>query len=164
VSAFEQNLVALDVKLEEAQKLGKAVVAAIGRTRAALKVGRVADISRGLGVISQRIDQANAAVDGLANVWSFDVSGYLADGGFIADLKQAAAEQDLLLFENDGRIYCFPLLLRIDAKGSPSRSARGSNAVSDRASSSGCWRTRKGVRCAFAKPSFSSCCIALGGG
>jgi len=116
VSAFEQNLVALDVKLEEAQKLGKAVVAAIGRTRAALKVGRVADISRGLGVISQRIDQANAAVDGLANVWSFDVSGYLADGGFIADLKQAAAEQDLLLFENDGRIYCFPLLLRVDAK------------------------------------------------
>ena len=75
MSAFEQNLVALDVKLEEAQKLGKAVVAAIGRTRAALKVGRVADISRGLGIISQRIDQANAAVDGVANDWSFDVSG-----------------------------------------------------------------------------------------
>jgi len=40
----------------------------------------------------QRIDQAND--------WRFDVSGYLTDGRFVADLKQAASEKDLLLFEN----------------------------------------------------------------
>ena len=43
----------------------------------------------------QRIDQAND--------WRFDVSGYLTDGRFVADLKQAS-EKDLLLFENEGRI------------------------------------------------------------
>jgi hypothetical protein len=116
VSDFEEHLLALDAKLDEVQKAGKAVVAAIGRARAAVKVGRVADISRGLGAVSQRIDEANAAAGGLAGGWSFDASAYMADGRFVEDLKRAAAENGLVLFENDGRIYCFPLLLRIDAK------------------------------------------------
>src|SRR6266849_5691672 len=110
VSDFEQHLFALDAKLDEVQKAGKAVVAAIGRTRAAVQVGRVADISRGLGAASQRIDVANAAAGGLAGGWSFDASTYMADGRFVEDLKKAAAENGLVLFENDGRIYCFPLL------------------------------------------------------
>jgi hypothetical protein len=116
VSDFEERLLTLDAKLDELQKVGKAVVAAIGRTRAAVKVGRVADIRRGVGAVSQRIDEANAAAGALANGWSFDASAYMADGRFVEDLKTAAAENGLLLFENNGRIYCFPLLLRIDAK------------------------------------------------
>jgi len=61
VSEFEERLVGLDGRLEEAQKLGKALVAAIGRVRAAVKVGRVGDIERGLGAIAQRLDEASAA-------------------------------------------------------------------------------------------------------
>jgi hypothetical protein len=116
LSDFEENLLALDIKLDEVQKLGKAVMATIGRTRAAVKVGRVDDIARGLGAISQRIDETTAAAGRLANAWIFDASGYLTDGRFVDDLKQAAAEKGLVLFENNGRIYCFPLLLRIDPK------------------------------------------------
>ena len=116
MSDFEERLLGLDARLEEAQKLGKAVMAAIGRVRTAVKVGRVGDIAKGLDAISQRLDEANAAAGGLANGWSFDASAYLADGRFIVDLKQAAAEKGISLFENDGRIYCFPLLLRIDPK------------------------------------------------
>jgi hypothetical protein len=116
VSDFEESLLALDARLEELQKLGKAVVLAIGRTRAAVKVGRTTEITKGLGAISQRIAEANGAAHGLASGWSFDTSSYLADGRFLTDLKKAAAEKDLSLFEKDGRIYCFPLLLRVDSK------------------------------------------------
>ena len=116
LSDFEQNLLALDIKLDEVQKLGKAVVAAVGRTRAAVKVGRVDDIARGLGAIAHRIDEATAAAGRLANAWIFDASGYLTDGRFVDDLKHAAAERGIALFENNGRIYCFPLLLRLDPK------------------------------------------------
>jgi hypothetical protein len=118
VSDFEERLLGLDAKLDAVQKLGRAVVAAIGRTRAAVKVGRVADIGRGLGVVSQRLDEVNAAAGALASGWTFDTSAYLADGRFSDDLKKAAAEKGLALFESDGRIYCFPLLLRVDAKES----------------------------------------------
>jgi hypothetical protein len=116
VSDFEERLLSLDAKLDAVQKLGKAVMAAIGRTRAAVKVGRVADIGRGLSAVSRRLDETNAAAGALAGVWTFDISAYLADGRFSDDLKKAAAEKGLALFERDGRIYCFPLLLRVDAK------------------------------------------------
>jgi hypothetical protein len=116
VSDLEDHLVTLDARLEETQKLGKAVVAAVARARAAVKVGRVDEIAKGLGAISQRLDEANTAARGLANGWSFDTAAYMADGRFLDDVKKAAAERDLSLFEKDGRIYCFPLLLRVDPK------------------------------------------------
>jgi hypothetical protein len=116
VSDFEESLVDLDARLEEAQKLGKAAVAAIGRARAAVKVGRVDEIAKGLGAIVQRLDEASTSAGGLANGWNFNASAYLADGRFIDDLKKAAGDNGISLFESDGRIYCFPLLLRVDPK------------------------------------------------
>ena len=115
MSDFEERLSSLDAKLDEVQRLGKAVVTAVGRTRAAVKLGRVGGIERSLAAVSQRLDEAKAAAGALNGGWDFDTSAYLADGRFTADLKQAAAEKGLSLFESDGRIYCFPLLLRVDS-------------------------------------------------
>jgi len=116
VSDLEKQLVALDTRLEAAQKIGKAVVSAISRTRAAVKVGRINDISKGLSAIAQQAAEAQQTTGELAADWSFDAVRYLADGRFLADLETAAAEIGLKLFQRDGRIYCFPLLLRIDPK------------------------------------------------
>lgn len=116
MSDLEEQLVALDVQLEEAQRIGKAVVSAISRTRAAVKVGRVNEITKGLSAISQQIADAQNTARDLASAWSFDATSYMADGRFLDDLETAAAEKGLKLFERDGRIYCFPLLLRIDLK------------------------------------------------
>jgi hypothetical protein len=117
VSDFEESLAALDARLEEVQKRGKAVVAAVGRVRTAAKLGRTAEIAKGLDDVSKRLGEAGAAADGLPACWQFDTSAYLADGRFLGDLKAAASEAGLELFEHDGRIYCFPLLLRVDPKG-----------------------------------------------
>jgi hypothetical protein len=115
VSDFEEHLVNLDAKLDAVQRVGKSMLAAIGRARAAVKVGRVADIERSLGAVSQRVDDAKAAAGELTTGLNFDTKSYLADGRFTQDLKKAAGEKGLTLFESDGRIYCFPLLLRVDA-------------------------------------------------
>jgi hypothetical protein len=116
LSDFEESLAALDARLEEIQRRGKAVVSAIGQARAAAKLGRASDIAKSLDDISKRLGETGAAADGLAACWQFDTTAYLADGRFLADLKTAAAANSLKLFEHDGRIYCFPLLLRIDPK------------------------------------------------
>jgi hypothetical protein len=116
VSDFEESLVALDARLEEIQKRGKAVVSAVGRARAAAKLGRASDIAKGLDDISKRLGEAGEAANRLTDFWQFDTSAYLTDGRFLDDLKAAAAETGLKLFEHDGRIYCFPLLLRVDVR------------------------------------------------
>lgn len=116
MSDLEEQLLTLDAQLEAAQKIGKAVVSAIGRSRATVKVGRISDIPKGLSSISQSVAELQATAAGLATGWNFDAAAYMEDGRYLTDLKAAAAEQSLSLFEKDGRIYCFPLLLRIDAK------------------------------------------------
>jgi hypothetical protein len=116
VSDFEESLLALDARLEKVQKLEKAVAAAIARARTAVKTGQAAEIEKGLAAIGQRIAEADTAAVGLAEEWNFDTAAYLSDGRFLDDLKAAAKEQGLAMFESDGRIYCFPLLLRIEPK------------------------------------------------
>jgi hypothetical protein len=116
VSDFDESLEALDARLEEIQRRGKAGVSAIVRARAAARLGRTNDIARALDDISRRLSEASEAAGGLADCWRFDTSAYLADGRFLDDLKAAAAETGLNLFEHDGRIYCFPLLVRVDPK------------------------------------------------
>lgn len=114
MSDLEKQLTDLDAQLEAAQKIAKAVVSAVNRTRAAIKVGRINDIVKGLNTISQQAAEADRSAASLANAWTFDTAAYMANGQFLADLQAAASEQGLKLFERNGRIYCFPLLLRIE--------------------------------------------------
>jgi hypothetical protein len=116
VSDFEASLAALDARLQEIQKAGKAFVSAVGRVRTAARLGRASEIGKGLDDVAKRLGEAGATAEGLAESWRFDTSAYLADGRFSEDLKAAAAATGLELFEHDGRIYCFPLLLRVDPR------------------------------------------------
>jgi hypothetical protein len=149
VSDFEESLEALDARLEEIQRRGKAGVSAIVRARAAARLGRTNDIAKALDDISKRLSEASEAADGLADCWQFDTSAYLADGRFLDDLKAAAAETGLNLFEHDGRIYCFPLLVRVDPKANAVKIGR---------------KIERRIRpSAFANHSFSSFYIGPGG-
>jgi len=95
VPDFEESLLALDAQLQEIQRLGKGVVSAIARARTAAKLGRIAEIAKGLDEISKRIGDADHAAEGLSDKWRFDASAYMADGRFLDDLKAAAADKSL---------------------------------------------------------------------
>jgi hypothetical protein len=123
-SEFENELAALDARLERAQKAAEGLVKGLKRARRAARAGQVSEIVKGLDGLDARASDAQSAARDLAGAWTFDTSGYMADGRFLADLQAAAAEQNLAMFERDGRIYCFPLLLRIDANQSAVRVGR----------------------------------------
>jgi hypothetical protein len=123
-SEFEDALAALDARLEQALKAAGGLVNGLKRVRRAARAGQVSEIVKGLEGLDQRISDAQSAGRDLAGAWTFDTPSYLADGRFLADLEAAAAEQNLAMFDRDGRIYCFPLILRIDANQSAVRVGR----------------------------------------
>ncbi len=123
-SEFEDELISLDARLEKAQKAAEGLVSGLKRVRRAAGAGNVSEIVRGLDGLDARLADAQSAARDLPGAWRFDASAYLADGRFLADLKTAAAEQKLDMFERNGRLYCFPLLLRIDANQSAVRIGR----------------------------------------
>jgi len=118
-SDFEIELNALDQRLEKAQKAAESLVNGLKRSRKSVRDGNVSELVRGLNALDARLTEAQSAARGLSDAWRFDTSAYMADGRFLADLRAAAGEQQLELFERDGRIYCFPLILRLE----PSQSA-----------------------------------------
>jgi hypothetical protein len=123
-SEFEDELVALDARLEKALKAAEGLVNGLKRVRRAARAGQVSEIVKGLDGLDARISDAQFEGRDLVGAWNFDTSSYMADGRYLADLQAAAAEQDLGMFERDGRIYCFPLILRIDANQSAVRVGR----------------------------------------
>ena len=123
-SDFEAELDRLDARLEKAQKAADSLVKSLKRTRRAARDGNVSDIVKGLNALDARLADAQSAAGDLSGAWSFDTSAYMADGRFLADLQRAAGEKQLELFERDGRIYCFPLILRIEASQSAVRVGR----------------------------------------
>ncbi|MGH7190828.1 MAG: hypothetical protein ACREF0_16790 [Acetobacteraceae bacterium] len=114
MSDLQENLLALDARLERVQRLAKAVVLAVGRARSTAKAGELADIPKVLAAIGQRLAEVGAQAEDLPAQWNFEAVSYLSDGRFLQDLKEAAGKSDLRIFERDGQIYCFPLLLRIE--------------------------------------------------
>ena len=123
-SDFEVELNALDQRLEKAQKAAEGLVNGLKRARKSVRDGSVSDIVRGLNGLDARLAEARSAAHGLSDAWRFDTSAYMADGRFLADLRAAAGEQQLELFERDGRIYCFPQILRLEPNQSAVRVGR----------------------------------------
>ena len=113
-SDFEGELDALDARLEKAQKSAEGLINVLKRARRAAREGNVSDIVKGLNGVDARLADAQSAARDLSDAWSFDTSSYMSDGRFLADLQKAAGQNQLELFERDGRIYCFPLILRLE--------------------------------------------------
>jgi hypothetical protein len=124
VSDFEERLLAFEARIGSTLKTAESAVAAMRQLRAKAKVGNVAEIEKTLPLVQKRTEEAARAGDELAGAWDFDAAGYLGDGRYLRDLIAAAKELNLELFEKDGRIYCFPLLLRIEPKDAALRIGR----------------------------------------
>jgi len=123
-SEFEDELSSLDARLENAQKAAEGLVNGLKRARRAARVGQISEIIKSLGGIDARLADAQSAARDLSGAWRFDTSAYMASGRYLADLQAAAADQKLDMFERDGRVYCFPLILRVEANQSAVRVGR----------------------------------------
>lgn len=112
---LEEALIRLEGKLADVESAANALTKAVRRVRGAAKSGQVGDIEKGLPLVAQRAQEAAAATDTLDDSWQFIASEHLSTG-FLDELRTAASEAGLSLFEKDGRIYCFPLLLRLEPR------------------------------------------------
>jgi hypothetical protein len=110
---LEAALQALDAELESATKSVKTTQAALRRSAAAAKVGNLREIDRGLAALRTAGTELGRRLEAAANTWTFDAEGHLESGAFTAELLAAAEAAGLRLYEKDGRLYCYPMLLAI---------------------------------------------------
>ena len=115
MAEIEAALAGLAAKIADAQKVSDALSRSLKKLRQATETGHVADLEKGLQTIAERGQEAEAAARSLAGAWDFDARSHL-QSAYVEELRREAAGQGLSLFEKDGRLYAFPLILRLEPR------------------------------------------------
>lgn len=114
--SLEQALTALESQLAAAAKAAKSALAELKKVQSNARLGQLRDLSKGLAEgrnAAKRFAEEMASAD---SSWKFEVEPYFAEGGYLKELLQEAERAGLRLFERDGRLYCFPMLLSLSGK------------------------------------------------
>ncbi len=113
---LEQALSALENELAVASKDAKSALAALKKVQRSARVGQLRDMTKALvdgRHAAKRFTDAMARAD---SSWTIEIEPYFAEGGYLKELLQEAERVGLKLFERDGRVYCFPMLLTLSGK------------------------------------------------
>jgi hypothetical protein len=113
VQTIEAAFARAESEAEAAIKAATAVLSTLKRYRSAARQGKIRDIRTAGEAARQGIGALDAQVAELAESWSFDDEGYLQDGGYTAELIERAEREGLRISELDGRLYCYPSLIRV---------------------------------------------------
>jgi hypothetical protein len=113
---LEQELSDLEARLETAARAAKSALTELKKARASAKVGQLRDLNRSLGEARNSAKRFAEEIAGADSSWKFEAEPYLATGSYLAELLREAERAGLSLFERDGRIYCFPMLLTLSGK------------------------------------------------
>ena len=112
MAGLEDALTAVQAKIDETQKAADRLVKLLRRLGQAARTGNINEMEKGLAQVGEIAADAAQGAAALAGAWTFDAKAYLG-AGFLDELKQAAEQAGVYLTEKDGRIYAFPLVLRI---------------------------------------------------
>ncbi|MGH8013592.1 MAG: hypothetical protein ACREQ4_13935 [Candidatus Binataceae bacterium] len=114
--SLEHELNALENQLATVSKAAKSALAELKKVQHSARVGQLRDLNKGLAEArnaAQRFAEEMVSAD---RSWKFEVEAYFAEGGYLKELLQEAEHAGLNLFERDGRLYCFPMLLTLSGK------------------------------------------------
>jgi hypothetical protein len=109
---LEQTLQVFQEQVEDSLQSVNSLVRRLKKLNAAAHAGDLREIGKGL---EEMRDAASAAHDLISGVkFNFDEETYFPDG-FLHEVVEAAAAANMRVFALDGKLYCYPLLVRVKA-------------------------------------------------
>ena len=109
---LETALAELEAGVDAALGNASTLVRHLKKLRSVAQSGDLREISKVLGEITQSTGEVAAATSALA--FEFDTNSYFPEK-YLRELEAAAKERGLSAFPRDGKLYCYPLLVRIKA-------------------------------------------------
>lgn len=107
---LEESLQTLQEQVETSLQNVNALTRRLKKLSAAAHTGDLREIDKGLGDINT---VAAAAAEGVAGLeFRFDEESYFEDG-FLDEIVEAGAAAGMSVFALDGKLYCYPLLVRV---------------------------------------------------
>jgi hypothetical protein len=113
---LEDALEAFEAEIAAASKSLAGIRSSLGKAAKAAQLGQIRDIDKALGALSATSAEFAKRLANAQSSWTFDAESHLASGAFKDELIEAATAAGLKVFERDGRIYCYPMLLGVAVK------------------------------------------------
>ena len=110
---LETALAKTEADAETALRAAASAARAVKKLRATVQAGNLREIQPSMAAAEQAVEALRGQLATAREGWDFDAESYLASGGFSRELVEAARIQGLRIFDEDDRLYCYPLLLRV---------------------------------------------------
>lgn len=110
---FERALAQTESDAVDLQRAATAVAKAAAAVVKAAKVGDIAAMEKALAETKRTATALAVQQRNTQDGWYFDAIGHVRDGDYLDELKQEAETLGLRLFEQEGRLFSYPVLLRI---------------------------------------------------
>lgn len=110
---IEQLFADAEQKASDALKLANTITNQLKKYQAAAKAGKVRDMNAAREQLVQLTGRFDQEIRELATPVPFDEKAYLEDGRYTAELIAAASDAGILITEGNGRLYCYPALIRV---------------------------------------------------
>src|SRR5215212_2245047 len=112
-ASLERALARTEADAEAVLKAAAAVSKAAKRFRAAAQVGNLRELRPAIEATEQAVEGLRRQLATAGNSWAFDEEAYFADGRFTREIVATAEQANVRVFEEDDRLYCYPVLVRV---------------------------------------------------
>jgi len=111
--ALEAALARTEEQVDAALMATASVTRELKKAKTGSARGQLRDLRRALSAAAGLAAEAARVAEGAAASFDFEEREYLTSGGYAQELLDAAAAQDVAMFEADGRLLCYPSLIKV---------------------------------------------------
>jgi hypothetical protein len=98
---------------EASLKVAAAVSKSLKRFRSLIHQGNLREVKGALLAVDQAVGALQRQVEDTREGWDFPESSYFASGAYTRELLATAERMNVIVFEQDDRLYCYPTLIRV---------------------------------------------------
>ncbi len=113
VDRLEKALAKTEADADAALKAATAAVGALKKFRAVVRLGNLRELRKTIEAADKATTTLRQQFVNAKEGWDFDEDAYLSSGDFQKELLETARQSAVNIFEQDERLYCYPLLIRL---------------------------------------------------
>lgn len=111
--SLESALAGLEAEVEATQRTVGELAKTLKSLKSAAANGKIGDIEKNLSGSQQQAEMVRERLRILEESWTFDTRSHFETGDYERELVTAIQRENLKAISRDGRILCFPSILRV---------------------------------------------------
>jgi hypothetical protein len=113
--SLEAALSKTELDAASALKAGQTAVAQLKKLKRTASLGQLKELRAAMQAAEVAVATLSQQLANTRDGWTFNDEEHFSNRGFVTELVNTARENGLEVFERDGRVYCFPMIVRVSA-------------------------------------------------